>query len=164
MYFFKGLCGIIKILLAMETGLLPPNLHFNEPIVELKPLIDKQIKVVTELTPWNGTYAALNGFGFGGVNVSTILKRPTHSPEIKDEQNDILPQLILSCGRTEESVLSVFENPTVNDGHREFLALFYNLAYTSTKKKPYRGYKILGTKENIQDIQVNNNNIIILQY
>lgn len=142
----------------METGVLPPNIHFNEPIPELKPFIGKQLKIITELTPWNGTYAALNSFGFGGVNVSTLLKRPVLTPKTKGEKNNTVPKLLLSCGRTEESVQSVFKNSIFKDVHPEFLALFHKLAFSSPKKKPFRGYKVLGTEKSIQDIKVSNNN------
>lgn len=143
----------------MERGLIPPNIHFKEPIPELKPFIDnKEIKIITEPTPWNGTYAALNCFGFGGVNVNTILKRPALTQKTEEVKNNTVPQILLSCGRTEESVQSMFENSILKDAHREFFALFHKLAYSSPKKKPYRGYKILGTEKNIHEIKVSNHN------
>lgn len=145
----------------METGFLPPNIHFNEPIPELKPFIDKELKVVTELTPWDGKYAVLNSFGFGGVNVNVILKRPVITPKAEDEMDKSVPRLLFSCGRTEESVRSVLKNSIFEDVHPEFLALFHNLAFSSPKKKPFRSYAVLGTQEIIQDIKVCNQIIIL---
>ncbi|KAK3875727.1 hypothetical protein Pcinc_019416 [Petrolisthes cinctipes] len=79
----SGLCGIVKVLLAMQRKELPGNLHFNTPNPEIAALNDGRIKVVSENTPWSGGYAAINSFGFGGANVHILLKSPgtpPHSP------------------------------------------------------------------------------------
>ncbi|KAK7080814.1 hypothetical protein SK128_019451 [Halocaridina rubra] len=72
----SGLCSIVKVLLAMQNGEIPKNLHFKSPNKEIPALVDGRIKVVSENTPWKGGYAAVNSFGFGGANVHVLLRSP----------------------------------------------------------------------------------------
>jgi fatty acid synthase len=41
----SGLCSIIKTLIAMETGIIPPNLHYCNPRVEVEALVAGRLKV-----------------------------------------------------------------------------------------------------------------------
>ncbi|KAI0901837.1 putative polyketide synthase [Annulohypoxylon nitens] len=76
----SGLAGIIKTVLALEKGLIPPNLYFEKG----NEAIDFEgwhIRVPTELTPWptHGIRrASINSFGFGGTNAHVILDDAYH--------------------------------------------------------------------------------------
>ncbi|KAL0105763.1 hypothetical protein PUN28_015883 [Cardiocondyla obscurior] len=100
----SGLCQVVKVIGAMETGLIPPNLHYNRPREGLKALEDGRLKVVTELTPWNGGYVGINSFGFGGANCHIILKSYTKNKINNAAPTDDLPRLVTVSGRTEESI------------------------------------------------------------
>ncbi|XP_054723843.1 fatty acid synthase-like [Uloborus diversus] len=139
----SGICSVVKVLIGMETGLIPPNLHFNTPNPEIKPLIDGEVKVVTEPTPWEGGYAALSCFGFGGVNVHAILQSNSKTKKSEEAPDGNLPQLALYSGRTEESVLTMFDYLDKEKLPREFFALLHKSVYTSPQLKPFRGYKLL---------------------
>ncbi|KAH7176829.1 lovastatin nonaketide synthase [Dactylonectria macrodidyma] len=73
-----GLAGLIKASLAIQHGLIPPNMHFNE----LNPLIEpfySNLCVPTSLLAWPQTdggprRASVNSFGFGGANAHVILE------------------------------------------------------------------------------------------
>jgi len=71
----SGMAGLLKALLAINHGVLPPSLHFNEP----NPHIDlRQLNLTvnnqTHLLPnANQQYAGVNSFGFGGTNAHVIL-------------------------------------------------------------------------------------------
>ena len=41
----SGLCGVTKVLLAMQHGVIPPNLHFNTPNPDIPALLDGRLKV-----------------------------------------------------------------------------------------------------------------------
>jgi fatty acid synthase len=58
--------GLIKVLLAYENGVLPPNLHYREPNPNSEGLQKGALQVVTEPTEFNGGIVALSSFGFGG--------------------------------------------------------------------------------------------------
>ncbi|KAI0382791.1 putative polyketide synthase [Hypomontagnella monticulosa] len=76
----SGLAGVIKTVLALEKGLIPPNLHFergNEAI----DFEGWHIRVPTELTPWpmpGIRRASINSFGFGGTNAHIIIDDAYH--------------------------------------------------------------------------------------
>jgi myxalamid-type polyketide synthase MxaB len=80
-----GVCGLIKVILSMDRGVIPPHLHLRQP----NPLIPwgkLPIRVVTEPTPWPAgrRLAGVSSFGFGGTNAHVIVEqapaRPAASP------------------------------------------------------------------------------------
>lgn len=88
----------------METGIIPPNLHYNRPREGMKALEDGRLKVVTEQTPWDGGYVGINSFGFGGANCHVILKSNPKEKINKGAPSDDLPRLVTVSGRTEDSI------------------------------------------------------------
>jgi myxalamid-type polyketide synthase MxaB len=78
-----GVCGLIKVILSMDRGVIPPNLHFRQP----NPMIpwDKlPIRVVTEPTPWPAgkRIAGVSSFGFGGTNAHVIVEQAPATPSV----------------------------------------------------------------------------------
>ncbi|MEV1092092.1 SDR family NAD(P)-dependent oxidoreductase [Streptomyces microflavus] len=72
-----GLTGVVKTVLAMRNGMLPPTLHFTEP----NPLLDLEgspFSVVDRLTPWEASdaprRAGVSAFGLGGTNAHVLLE------------------------------------------------------------------------------------------
>ncbi|GHH93575.1 SDR family NAD(P)-dependent oxidoreductase [Streptomyces capillispiralis] len=72
-----GLTGVVKTVLAMRHGLLPPTLHFTEP----NPLLDldgSPFRVVDRPTPWPAgdapRRAGVSAFGLGGTNAHVLLE------------------------------------------------------------------------------------------
>ncbi|RDL39058.1 uncharacterized protein BP5553_03398 [Venustampulla echinocandica] len=67
----SGLASIVKTVLALERGVIPPNANFNE----LNPHIDAEflnLKFPTRCVPWpkgEVRRASVNSFGFGGTHV-----------------------------------------------------------------------------------------------
>ncbi len=70
----SGIAGLIKVLLSMEHGQLPPNLHFDAPNPSSPGLVAGRMRVVTEPTQWDGGRVAISSFGFGGTNAVAILE------------------------------------------------------------------------------------------
>ena len=74
---------MIKVLLAMQEGVIPRNLHFETP----NPRLDWEtlpVRVTAEATPWPSedgrpARAGVSSFGFSGTNAHLILER--RSPE-----------------------------------------------------------------------------------
>lgn len=71
----SGLAGVLKALLALNHGILPPSLHFTEPNpnIDFKDLnltvCDRPLLLAQSVTH----YAGVNSFGFGGTNAHVVL-------------------------------------------------------------------------------------------
>ncbi|MEU4154908.1 amino acid adenylation domain-containing protein [Actinoplanes sp. NPDC026670] len=69
-----GLPALVKVILALKHGELPPSLHHDRPSPRFD-LAAAGFEVVTERRPWPGPRTAgVNGFGFGGTNAHVILE------------------------------------------------------------------------------------------
>jgi len=74
----SGIAGIIKLALAMENRIIPPNIHFKKPNPNI-PFDELNLEVPVEPIIWdnekNGSvYGGVNNFGFGGANVHVVLE------------------------------------------------------------------------------------------
>jgi acyl transferase domain-containing protein/phosphopantetheinyl transferase len=73
-----GIAGLIKAALAVHHGVLPPTLHCEDPHPALA---GSRFAPVTEARPWSTRghtprRAAVDAFGFGGINAHTIVEQP----------------------------------------------------------------------------------------
>ncbi|MGB7440474.1 MAG: beta-ketoacyl synthase N-terminal-like domain-containing protein [Coleofasciculaceae cyanobacterium] len=82
-----GMVGMIKIILGMSKGVIPPTINLSEPLSSPNQVVAAE-KIVQSPTPWpnNGSAkrAAVNAFGFGGTNAHLILEQPSSSEQIPD--------------------------------------------------------------------------------
>lgn len=92
----SGLASIIKVVLSMEQGLIPPSINFQKPNPKLA-LEDWRLKVVTEAEPWpvsntSSVYrASVNNFGYGGTNAHVILEQgDAWLPEKRSQLNTVM--------------------------------------------------------------------------
>ncbi|MFJ7214545.1 beta-ketoacyl synthase N-terminal-like domain-containing protein [Amycolatopsis sp. NPDC098790] len=73
-----GIAGLIKVVLSLVHGELPPQLHFTAPNPHI-PFDDLRLKVVTEPTPWPSysgrATAGVSAFGFGGTNAHVVVEQ-----------------------------------------------------------------------------------------
>ncbi|KAL7793746.1 putative polyketide synthase [Trichoderma ceciliae] len=71
----SGLAGVIKSVLMLERGLIPPNIHFDNP----NPMIEFDnwnLQIPTHLMKWpnqGNRRISINSFGYGGTNAHVIL-------------------------------------------------------------------------------------------
>lgn len=94
----------------METGTIPPNLHYNKPKKGIPALEEGRIEVITEPTPWKGGYVGINSFGFGGANAHVLLKSNDKEKINEGKAQDDLPRLVAVSGRTEEAVSTILND------------------------------------------------------
>ncbi|KAI1174099.1 putative polyketide synthase [Nemania sp. FL0916] len=71
-----GIAGVIKAVLMLENGLIPPNIHFQKgnPKIQFNKW---KVEVPLKLSPWptlGPRRASVNSFGYGGSNVHAVLE------------------------------------------------------------------------------------------
>jgi acyl transferase domain-containing protein/NADPH:quinone reductase-like Zn-dependent oxidoreductase/acyl carrier protein len=84
-----GIAGLIKVVLSIQQGQIPPHLHLQQP----NPHVDWQpsIAIPSDLTDWRSDsgerLAGVSSFGFSGTNAHVIVSSPpiaaaTPEPEL----------------------------------------------------------------------------------
>ena len=142
------MAGILKLIITMERKLIPANLHYKSPNLDIPGLVDGRLKVVTKTTKFNGGLMAINSFGFGGSNVHAVLKP---NDDNDDTSVDLSQRLLVYTARTEEGLERVLKAAEYNSGNIHFHAL---LNGSCSNGQVYRGYSVLNTKDEIREIQV----------
>ncbi|KAM7203160.1 putative polyketide synthase protein [Naviculisporaceae sp. PSN 640] len=72
----SGFASIIKVALALEKGLIPPSLNFEEANAKI-PLEQWKLRVPRKLEQWPAGIsrrASINNFGYGGANAHVIIE------------------------------------------------------------------------------------------
>ncbi len=101
-----GIAGVIKMVHAMDTGVVPATLHADVPT----PHVDWHaggVRLATEAQPWPATdrprRAGVSAFGFGGTNAHLILEQAPASTR-NDESATEGPHPWLLSGRTADAL------------------------------------------------------------
>ncbi|MGB7623536.1 MAG: polyketide synthase, partial [Terriglobia bacterium] len=83
-----GVAGLLKVVLILMHGEIPPHLHFKEPNPHI-PWNEFPISVPTTRTLWPSDstrrIAAVSSFGFSGTNTHVILESAAAIPELLSE-------------------------------------------------------------------------------
>jgi acyl transferase domain-containing protein len=94
-----GIAGLLKVVLAIENGLIPPSLNYAKPGIELESL---GLRINTALTPWPAgdgpRRAGVSSFGMGGTNAHVIIEEPpavveSVAPE-RHDGNPVIPWVL----------------------------------------------------------------------
>ncbi|KAI5925273.1 hypothetical protein F4810DRAFT_718242 [Camillea tinctor] len=135
-----GLAGVLKVALAMNRGIIPPNMHFNELNPRIRPFYD-HLCVPTEPTPWPalppGTprRASVNSFGFGGTNAHAIVE--SWEPASREQE--------ISCITSGPFVLSANSQPALTSAVKALSSYLKtnvsvdrdSLAYTLSRRSEF---------------------------
>ncbi|KAI8426660.1 LOW QUALITY PROTEIN: hypothetical protein MSG28_005429 [Choristoneura fumiferana] len=137
----SGLCSVAKMVVAMERGVIPGNLHYRSPNPDIPALSDGRIKVVDRNTEWEGGLVAVNSFGFGGANAHVILEsqggaRPAPAAYPA-------PRLVLASGRTEGAVLRLLRLAAAHPRDAELHALLDAVHARPIAGHAHRGFAVL---------------------
>uniref|UniRef100_A0A8C7S0I9 Fatty acid synthase n=1 Tax=Oncorhynchus mykiss TaxID=8022 RepID=A0A8C7S0I9_ONCMY len=156
----SGLSALAKVVLSLERGVWAPNIHYNSPNTDIPALSDGRLRVVNEPIPVRGGIVGINSFGFGGSNVHVILRPPGFDtpknikapPKILSESSPV-PRLLQACGRTEEAVSTLLSKGKEHSGNDNFLCLLNEVSGMPTVGMPYRGYALIGSKDDVTEVQ-----------
>ncbi|XP_017888250.2 fatty acid synthase-like, partial [Ceratina calcarata] len=151
----SGLCSVIKVIIAMESGLIPPNLHFTSPTKGVKCFEEGKLQVITEPTPWEGGYVGISSFGFGGSNAHVLLKSFTKEKVNNGAPSDDLPRLVAVSGRTEEAVKTLLDYVESIPVDVEYIRLLHDIHNEEISGHLFRGYTLVNSTSGrpIKEIQ-----------
>ena len=102
-----GIAGLIKTVLAVENGLIPPSLNYAAPAIDLESL---GLRINTTLTPWppgdGPRRAGVSSFGMGGTNAHVIIEEPPAVLESvapkRDDSNPVIAWMV--SGRSADAL------------------------------------------------------------
>jgi PfaB family protein len=87
-----GMTGLLKVLLAMQQEVIPPNINLTNPITA-----DSNWKgsdgMIVKHTPWKDQkkQAGINSFGFGGANAHLVVQNYLGRTKETEQDNELLP-------------------------------------------------------------------------
>ncbi|HKH48933.1 MAG TPA: MupA/Atu3671 family FMN-dependent luciferase-like monooxygenase, partial [Thermoanaerobaculia bacterium] len=88
-----GIAGLIKTVLALKHGMIPPSLHFREPNPEIE-FAESPVYVNASLKPWDANgkprRAGVSSFGIGGTNAHAILQEAPEFPSGPSREHQLL--------------------------------------------------------------------------
>jgi non-ribosomal peptide synthase protein (TIGR01720 family) len=95
-----GVAGLIKAVLAVKHGTIPPSLHFQEPNPEID-FANGPFYVNTSLSKWKTDgaprIAGVSSFGIGGTNAHVVVQEP---PAVEDSRPGRPCHLLLVSAKT----------------------------------------------------------------
>ncbi|CDO87828.1 sulfolipid-1 biosynthesis phthioceranic/hydroxyphthioceranic acid synthase [Mycobacterium triplex] len=104
-----GIAGLIKAVLAVHRGHIPPNLNYHTPNPHI-PFDEMRLKVVAEPTDWPDTglprRAGVSSFGFGGTNAHVVVEQAPDMKLVARQPDPPVSTLVVS-GKTDARVSSL---------------------------------------------------------
>ncbi|GAA3036163.1 type I polyketide synthase [Actinokineospora globicatena] len=116
-----GIAGVIKAVLSVRHGTIPPNLHFAEPSTFVDWSLPLHVPTAAEPWPEGRRVAGISSFGFSGSNCHIVL---ANAPEQQRQQ----PPVMLSDRLADVVTVSAASEPAL----RESLDRLAEFAATST--------------------------------
>ncbi|KAJ4207018.1 hypothetical protein NW759_014016 [Fusarium solani] len=134
----SGLTSLLKVVMALQHRIIPPNIKFNTPNPNI-PFESRKLTVPVEPTPWpEDRYerASVNSFGIGGANAHVIIDSArSFNVETKTKNASRTPQLLVYSANSADSLKRMAE------GYNEFLGRhpesLGDLAYTLANRRQH---------------------------
>lgn len=149
-----GIAGIIKVVLALQHGQIPPHLHFQHPTPHI-PWDKWPLKVTTQATNWQPTngkrLAGVSSFGFSGTNGHIILAEPPSPPEPPQTAQERPFHLFTLSAQTETAL------PRLAEQYAHFLAErpnlpLANVCHTTNTGRAHFAHRLAVTAEKTADL------------
>ena len=147
-----GIAGLMKVILAMQHGAIPPHLHFHHP----NPHIDwaqGAIRVPTERTPWTAPrkFAGVSSFGLGGSNAHVVVEEaPPPAEEVPALERPW--HLFTLAARSQEALQALVRRYSAALQAQPTLALG-DLCYTASTGRNHFAHRLSMTADSLASLQ-----------
>jgi polyketide synthase 5 len=137
-----GVLGLMKTVLALQHGVVPPNLHFTR-LPNALVSIDTQLFVPQELSPWaiNGGQprrAAVSSYGLSGTNVHGVLEEGPSPPPPPDGGSTEAAPLLFALSSTSPDELRRSAGRLADWVRTHDEVALPDLAYTLSRRRAHR--------------------------
>jgi len=148
-----GIAGLIKTILALKNGAIPPSLNFNQP----NPNIDfanSPFYVNTELVEWNKNdfprRAGVSSFGMGGTNCHVVLEEapPTSQPYFTERPT----HLLTLSAKTEAALKDLVEKYVDYLGSNSHVELG-DICFTANTGRKHFQHRLAIVADSIENLQ-----------
>ncbi len=105
-----GIAGLLKVVVSLRHGEIPPNLHFRQP----SPYIawnELPVQVPTEAVDWHMNsrprVAGVSSFGFSGTNAAVVVQEPPQNGLVVKNPTERSWHLLCLSAKSEEALRSL---------------------------------------------------------
>jgi myxalamid-type polyketide synthase MxaD len=142
-----GIAGLIKTVLALQHGELPPHLHLKEVNPQI-PIDEFGFTIPTAITPWprdpeRKRFASVSSFGLTGTVAHAILEEtPIDIEPVRAEDSSTEPQLLMLSARdpqTLEALAGRYRTYLEGEGSQESLT---DICYTATARRTHHEHRL----------------------
>ena len=154
-----GVAALIKVSLALQHSIIPPNLHFNQLSERVAPFY-KNLEILQSAKPWPDVKgetrrASVNSFGFGGANAHAIIESFENVTNGASLSKSIFTPFVFSAYseyslRQTLSAYAVFLEKTLQSGADLNLQ---DLAWTLRQRRSILPHRIAFTSCSLTDLR-----------
>jgi hybrid polyketide synthase / nonribosomal peptide synthetase ACE1 len=154
-----GLAGVLKAVLAIQHGIIPPNLLFKNLNPAIKPFYSS-LQIPTRAIEWPETHGgprrvSVNSFGFGGANAHAILEQyqPESTHRAMSSPTPVFTPFVFSAA-TEGSLSSTLQ------AYSDYIKLNHDslnandLSWTLSSRRSTLPYRVAFSAENLDQLAV----------
>ncbi|KAI8631471.1 Aft9-1, partial [Xylariaceae sp. FL1651] len=149
----SGLAALIKSILILEHGAIPPNVNYEQPRSSLN-LEDKKIRVPTALQKWSQPGVArvsVNSFGYGGTNAHAVLER-AEPRAVGDAIEENIPRIFTLSAASQISLQNMLGTMAEWVSEHEDQHSLRDLAYTLAERRSVLPWRFTSVASNQQEL------------
>lgn len=151
-----GMAGLIKTVLALQHGQIPPHLHLREINPDLG-LDQLDVRIPTSLTPWPRSdtprIAGVSAFGASGTNVHLVLSDEPAGEDVRTSREPDRPaQLLVLSAKTEAALAELAERYSERLRRSDDTELA-DICYSASTGRAQFSYRLAATGATPHEIQ-----------